>query len=156
MNQNTPMTRHDRMRDALTGIRRHPLRAAAICVPLVAVSVFTGTAMASAQPAATLDVPAAALNAAPAQHVLIYDNQLTGRKVTGMNSKAGVKVPWNVDGCDHDYGAPNQCVPWKIPAATPQADCAWLRSAGFGPLQVAGTNRQHLPVAHGYACPVSA
>jgi hypothetical protein len=85
--------------------------------------------------------------------VLIYDNQLTGRKVTGMNSKAPVKEPQNEDGCDDDYGAPGQCVPWKIPASTPQAACAWLRSMGFGPLQVVGTNRQHLPETNGYACP---
>jgi hypothetical protein len=157
MNRNTTRIQvNAKTRDVLTGIRRHPMRAAAICVPLIAVSVFTGTSMASAQPAVTLDVPAAALNAAPAQHVMIYDNQLTGRKVTGMNSKAAVKMPANEDGCDPDYGAPNQCVPWKIPAASPKADCAWLRSNGFGPLKIVGTNRQDLPVTIvngvSYAC----
>ena len=153
MNRNTTMVLSAKMRGVLAAISRHPVRAAAICVPLIAATVFTGTTIASAQPAATLEVPAAALNAAPAQHVMIFDNDLTGRKVTGMNSRAGVKVPWNVDGCDHDYGAANLCVPWKIPAATPQADCQWLRSMGFGPLQVVGTNRQHLPETDGYACP---
>jgi hypothetical protein len=155
MNQNTTLIKA-KARVALGGIRRHPMRAAAICVPLIAASVFTGTSMASAQPEATLDVPAAAVNAAPAQHVMIYDNKLTGQKVTGMNSKAAVKMPANEDGCDDDYGSPNQCVPWQIPAASPQADCAWLRSNGFGPLKIVGTNRQHLPVTVvdgvSYAC----
>ncbi len=49
-----------------------------------------------------------------------------------------------MDGCDHDYGAPNVCVPWSIPGATPEAKCAWLTSNGFGELKVYGTNRQDL------------
>ena len=160
MNRNTTMILNARLRGALRGIRRHPVSAAAICVPLVAAicvplvapSVFTGTTMASAQPAVSLEVPASALSAAPDQHVLIFANHLTGRKVTGMNSKAAVKEPPNLDGCDHDYGAAGQCVPWQIPAATPAAACAWLRSMGFGPLQVVGVNRQNLPEINGYVC----
>jgi hypothetical protein len=156
MIRNTTTILNARTRGVISGIRRHPMRAAAICVPLIAVSVLTSTTMASAQPAVPLAVPASAVQAAPAQHVLIVDNQLTGRKVTGMNSKAPVKMAANEDGCDYDYGSPNQCVPWKIPASTPQAACAWLRSNGFGPLKIAGTNRQDLPetMVNGvaYAC----
>ena len=148
------MNRNTKVRGALAAVRRHPARAAAICVPLVAVSVFSGTTMASARPQATLAVPAAAVNAAPAQHVMLFDNGLTGHAADAKPTAP--KVAWNVDGCDHDYGSPNQCVPWQIPAASPQADCAWLRSNGFGPLKIVGTNRQHLPVTVvdgvSYAC----
>jgi hypothetical protein len=146
MNLNTTM------HGALTRVRRHPARAAAICVPLIAASVFTGTTMASARPEATLAVPAAAVNAAPAQHVMLFDNDLPGR--TAKAKLATPKVGWNVDGCDHDYGAPNVCVPWAIPGSTPQAKCAWLSSNGFAELKVYGTNRQDLPEdAQGYVCP---
>jgi hypothetical protein len=141
------------VRNAVGSVRRHPVRAAAICVPLLAVSVFTSQSMASATPTPTLAVSSAAASAPSAQHVMLFDNDMSGQKVTGMNSKAPVKEPANVDGCDADYGTPGQCVPWTIPASTPAAACTWLRSMGFGPLKVVGTNRQHLPVVNGYACP---
>ena len=139
------------VRSAVTGVRRHPVRAAAICVPLIAASVITGTTMASARPQATLPVAVAALNAAPAQHVMLFDNNLPAQpaKVKLVTPK----IAWNVDGCDHDYGAPNVCVPWAIPGATPQAKCSWLTSNGFAELKVYGTNRQDLPEnSEGYVC----
>jgi hypothetical protein len=136
---------------ALTGVRRHPARAAAICVPLVAAIVLTGTTMASARPEATLAVSAAALHAAPAQHVLLFDNHLSA-KPTAIKPTA-TNLNTHVTGCDSDYGTPGQCVPWTIPGSTPQAKCAWLKSQGFGELAVAGTNRQDLPEnAQGYVC----
>ncbi len=145
------MNRNTRVRSAISGVRRHPARAAAICVPLVAASVFTGTTMASARPEATLTVPAAALNAAPAQHVLLFDNDLPSQ--TAKVKLVTPKVAWNEDGCDHDYGSPNQCVPWQIPGSTGAARCAWLESMGFGAIKVSGTNRQDLPEdAQGYVC----
>jgi hypothetical protein len=145
------MKKNITMRSALAGIRRHPARAAAICVPLVAASVLTGTTMASARPEATLAVPAAALNAAPAQHVLLFDNDLTGH--VAKFKQGAPKIAWNEDGCDHDYGTPNQCVPWQIPGSTSAARCAWLESMGFGAIKLSGTNRQDLPEdAQGYVC----
>jgi hypothetical protein len=145
MNLNTTM------HSALAGVRRHPAHAAAICVLLVAASVFTGTTMASAGPEPTLAVPAAALNAAPAQHVMLFDNDLPSQ--TAKVKLVTPKIAWNVDGCDHDYGSPNVCVPWAIPGATTQAKCAWLTSNGFAEVKVNGTNRQDLPVnAEGYIC----
>jgi hypothetical protein len=146
MNENT------RVRSALAAVRRHPARAVAIGVPLlVAVSVLTGTTMASAGPEARLAVPATAVNAAPAQHVMLFDNDLPSQpaKVKLVTPK----VAWNVDGCDHDYGTPNQCVPWQIPGSTSAARCAWLESMGFGAIKLYGTNRQDLPEnAEGYVC----
>ena len=145
------MNRNTKVRGALAAVRRHPARAAAICVPLVAVSVFSGTTMASARPQATLAVPAAAVNAAPAQHVMLFDNGLTGYAADAKPTAP--KVAWNVDGCDHDYGSPNQCVPWQIPGSTGAARCAWLESMGFGSVKLSGANRQDLPEdAQGYVC----
>ena len=145
------MNRNTKVRSALAAVRRHPARAAAICVPLVAVSVFSGTTMASARPQATLPVAAGAVNAAPAQHVMLFDNNLSGPAADAKPKTP--KVAWNVDGCDHDYGSPNQCVPWQIPGSTGAARCAWLESMGFGAVRVSGTNRQDLPEdAQGYAC----
>ncbi len=140
-------------KDVLGAVRRHPGRALAICVPVVAVSVFTGTSMASAQPEATLAVSPTQATAAPAPFVLNAASSLPGTHVVANKRAVRIHEAWNMDGCDHDYGQPDQCVPWQIPASSPEAKCAWLRANGFGPLQVLGTNRQNLPEnAEGYVC----
>jgi len=148
----------DARRAVITGARRHPWRtAAAVCVPVLAASVITGTTMASARPAPYLAVSSSALNAAPAAHVLNFGSD-PAKPVTDMKPGAvSIRESFNEDGCDHDYGEANQCVPWKIPGSTPQAQCAWLASNGFGALKVYGTNRQHLPEdAQGYVCATGA
>jgi hypothetical protein len=138
-------------RSALSAVRRHPARTAAVCVPLVAAGVFCGSTMASAAPAATLVVSPAALRAAPAPHVLFFDNDLPTPAPTAEPSAPVLN--WHVSGCDADYGTAGQCVPWTISGSTSEAKCAWLRSHGFGPLRVVGTNRQDLAQsARGYAC----
>ena len=146
------MNRNTMVRSALGGVRRHPARVAAIGVPLlVGASVLAGTTMASAGPEPTLAVAAGALNAAPAQHVMLFDNDLPS--APAQAKLVTPKIAWNVDGCDHDYGTANVCVPWAIPGATPQAKCAWLTSNGFTDLKVYGTDRQDLPEdAQGYVC----
>jgi hypothetical protein len=146
------MNRNTKVRSALAAVRRHPARAAAIGVPLlVAVSVLTNATMASAGPQARLAIPAGARNAAPAQHVMLFDNDLP--KTGAVVKSAPVKIAFNEDGCDHDYGTPNQCVPWQVPGSTGAARCAWLESMGFGAIKVYGTNRQDLPEnAEGYVC----
>jgi hypothetical protein len=135
-------------------IRRHPGRTLAVCVPLVAVSVFTGTTMASAQPEATLAVSPSAASTDPAPYVMNFGSGTPGKTRIVKNKRAvEVREPRNIDGCDHDYGTPGQCVPWQIPASSPQAACAWLKANGFGPLKVYGTNRQNLPEnSAGYVC----
>jgi hypothetical protein len=66
---------------------------------------------------------------------------------------APVPVPVQVDGCDHAYGKPTQCVPWTFPPGITDK-CAWLRVRGFGPVAVVGRDRQHLdPDGDGIACP---
>jgi hypothetical protein len=146
------MNQNSKVRIVMATVRRHPVGTAAIGIPvLVAASVLTGTTMASAGPEATLAVPAAALHAAPAQHVMIFDNHLP--KTGAVVKLSPTKITWHETGCDADYGTPNQCVPWTIPGSTGAARCAWLKSMGFGPLKVAGTNRQDLPEnAAGYVC----
>ncbi|HTR95325.1 MAG TPA: hypothetical protein VMI73_26635 [Trebonia sp.] len=142
-------------RSILTGVRNHPWWTAAVTVPVVAASVLTGTTMASARPQPTLAVSASALRAAPKQHIMSFGSG--GKKVYTRGHSKSVAESWHADGCDHDYGAPNQCVPWSIPGATPQAKCAWLKSNGFGALKVYRTNRQQLPEdGAGYVCGTSA
>jgi len=138
-------------------IRRHPGRTLAVCVPLVAVSVFTGTTMASAQPEATLAVSPSAASASPAPYVPYFGGSTAGNTHVVKNRDVPIKEPVNIDGCDHDYGTGSQCIPWHIPASSPQAACAWLKANGFGSLKVYGTNRQHLPEnSAGYVCAAGA
>jgi len=135
------MSRHRKVRGALTMVRRHPVLASAIGLSLLGASVFTSQSMASATPEPTLAVSSSALNAAPAPDVQVYAQ---GPAIKATYAPHTVNLP-HVDGCDRDYGSASQCVPWKLPAASPTADCAWLKSNGFGPLKVTGTNRQDLP-----------
>ena len=135
-------------------IRRHPGRTLAVCVPLVAVSVFTGSTMASAQPEATLAVSPSAASASPAPYVPYFGDSVSANThAVKKNRNVPIKEPVNIDGCDHDYGTGSQCIPWHIPASSPQAACAWLKANGFGSLKVYGTNRQNLPEnSAGYVC----
>jgi hypothetical protein len=141
-------------RAVLNRIRRHPRRALAICIPLAAASVLAGTQVAAAGPQPSLAVSAAQAAAAPAPLVMNFDDHMAGTVDKTSKSDSPVAERWNLDGCDHDYGTANVCVPWKIPAASPEEACAWLTANGFFlPLKVYGTNRQHLPEnAAGYVC----
>ena len=67
-----------------------------------------------------------------------------GKSVPNKRGPSKVPVPAHVDGCDHDYGTTNQCVPWTITGTTAAARCTWLTGHGFGPLKVYGKDRQHL------------
>jgi hypothetical protein len=136
------MSRHRKARTVLTTVRRHPVLASAIGLSLLGASVFTSQSMASATPEPTLAVSSSALNAAPAPHVQVYAQ---GPAIAATDRPHTVNLP-HADGCDHDYGSANQCVPWTIPGGSPTADCAWLKSNGFGPLKVVWSNRQNLPV----------
>ncbi|MEU1205849.1 hypothetical protein [Nocardia sp. NPDC005825] len=51
-------------------------------------------------------------------------------------------VPEAVDGCDHAYGSPGQCVPWNFPPRTHDR-CAWLRDHGLAALPVHGKRDRH-------------
>lgn len=101
------------------------------------------------RPAWHLNGPVNARVAAP--HVMPQATGLTGQKNLLVPDKSGptkVAVPWNVDGCDHDYGTPNMCVPWAVPGATTAARCDWLFQQGFAPFAVTGKDRQGLDPAH--------
>jgi hypothetical protein len=56
---------------------------------------------------------------------------------------ARLSMPVNVDGCDHAYGEPAQCIPWAFPAGTTDK-CAWLAAHGFTAVKVVGTDRHNL------------
>jgi hypothetical protein len=87
----------------------------------------------------------------PGQHVVPEATALTADKskvVPNQKGPAKVVEPWNVDGCDHDYGTANLCVPWAVPGATTAARCTWLLVNGFKPFKVLGTDRQRLNPAH--------
>jgi hypothetical protein len=138
---------------ALAAIRRHPARTAAVCAPLLAAGILGGSTIASAAPAPTLAVPPAALHAGPAPHVLLFGNDRRTPTPTPTVTVTAPVLDWHVTGCDSDYGTAGQCVPWTIPGSSSRARCAWLRSNGFGPLPVAGTNRQGLMEnGRGYVC----
>ena len=70
--------------------------------------------------------------------------RLGGTVIPNRSGPSTVPVAANVDGCDHDYGKPDQCVPWSIPGSGTAAKCAWLSTHGFGTLKVYGKDRQHL------------
>jgi hypothetical protein len=148
------MKLNDMGRSALGGVRNHPWRVAVVAVPVVAASVIAGTTMASARPEPTLAVSHSALAANPAPHVLTFADGTTGKKIAAKGTATSIPEPVHIDGCDHNYGAVNQCVPWTVPGSTPQAKCTWLAAHGLGPLVLAGENRQDLPEsAEGYICP---
>ena len=57
--------------------------------------------------------------------------------------KSTFSVAANVDGCDHAYGLPTQCIPWTFPPGTTDK-CAWLAAHGFTKLPVVAADRQKL------------
>lgn len=143
------------LRGVASGIRRHPGRAAAVAISLLAASVLTGTTMASATPEPRLAVSLTQLNAAPAQDINgTFADGLQGQVVKLHKDMAKLQARMGDDGCDHNYGNgnPNVCVPWQIPAPHGKA-CAFLLANGFTALTVEGTDRQHLDTNHdGIAC----
>lgn len=95
--------------------------------------------------------------AAPAPFVQLFSSdEPTTRPLPKLKSpKAPVKVPAFVDGCDHNYGTPTQCVPLTFPDGITgvAAKCAWLDAHGFTGLIVAGRDTQDLDAdGDGTAC----
>lgn len=129
------------------------MRAASIVITLLAgVTIAVGATAAAARPDPSLPVPKAAAGARPAPHILDFARGLRGARLKLPNGPHHVAVAWNVDGCDHDYGSANQCVPWTIPGP-PDSGCQWLAAHGFGPLKVRGRDRLGLDTNHdGIAC----
>jgi hypothetical protein len=133
-------------------IRRGPGLVIAILVLVVGAVVVAGTTAASAGPGPSLAVPAAAARPGPAPHILDFARGLRGARLKLPSGPHHVSVAWNVDGCDHDYGAVSQCVPWTIPTSAGHG-CQWLAAHGFGLLKVHGRDRLGLDTNHdGTAC----
>ncbi|MBR7837546.1 hypothetical protein KDL01_29980 [Actinospica durhamensis] len=125
---------------------RRLLIPAAVIVALLAAA---GVAASAARPDPHLSGPVYART--PGQYVVPQATALTGDKSKAVPNKKGpskVVEPWNVDGCDHDYGTPNECVPWVVPGKTTAARCTWLLAEGFKPFKVYGRDRQDLNPAH--------
>ena len=112
------------------------------------------TARAAPEPPSTADkraTPTTAVSAGP--HLQPYALALGGAVHPSLAPPTTpVAQPITVDGCDHDYGTPNQCVPITYPAGVGNR-CAWLIAHGFGPMKVVGTDAEHLDSDHnGIAC----
>jgi hypothetical protein len=128
----------------LGNVRGRPRRTALMIAPLVAgAAIFAGATASAAHDAPHLDVPAKAAAQRPGPYVHDFARGLKNKPLRNPRGPRHVTVAWNVDGCDHDYGTANQCVPWAIPAPAGQR-CQWLSAHGFGPLRVYGRDRQNL------------
>lgn len=126
---------------------RRILIPAAVIVALLGIAA--GVAVSAVKPDPHLYGPVHART--PGQYVVPEATALTGDTSRAVPNKKGpskVAEPWNVDGCDHDYGTPNLCVPWDVPGTTPAARCTWLLANGFKPFKVYGRDRQNLNPAH--------
>jgi hypothetical protein len=137
----------------ISSLRARPRRTALVAVPLVAIAAAVASATASAaHDAPYLAVSAKAAAQRPAPYIHDFARGLKDKPLKNGTGPHHVAVPWNVDGCDHDYGTPSQCVPWTIPAPAGQR-CQWLAAQGFRPVKVYGRDRQHLDTNHdGIAC----
>jgi hypothetical protein len=93
----------------------------------------------------TVDTPAPAVSAAPfVQH---FGDATATPQPPQPSPTAPAVVSVNIDGCDHTYGAPTQCVPYQFPPGVTDG-CAWLTAHGFGPLAVHGADRLGLDSNH--------
>jgi hypothetical protein len=58
---------------------------------------------------------------------------------------AGVELPYNINGCDLNYGTVKQCIPAQFPASVTDR-CAWLARQGLVSIPVNGIDRHGLDV----------
>jgi len=129
------------------GMSTRTLRSSILILTVAALLV--GGAAASAAP------PTAAPPTAPAAvsppHIVPQANGLTGHRFA---PEANRTVPYaaSSDGCNHDYGEPDQCVPLHSPASfhgskNKQFDCAYLTAEGWfsKPLLVRNDSQNVLP-----------
>lgn len=133
---------------------RHSNAISSTCLALGLVASAYLIPNAIARPAPPSRTPGTAPSAPP--HILPFADHLGLRAQGPLPRRASTPVPVQLDGCDHTYGTPNQCVPWAFPpgiANTTPAKCAWLNAHGLRDLPVHGTDRHHLDPRHrGLAC----
>ncbi len=67
-------------------------------------------------------------SAAPSPRPTVADQRVTPAPAVQLPSQY-------VDGCDHHYGSPTQCVPVNFPPGTHDR-CQWLRQHGLGSIPV--------------------
>ncbi|MER5641341.1 hypothetical protein ABT095_30900 [Kitasatospora sp. NPDC002227] len=94
--------------------------------------------------------------ARPAPHILDFAHGSALPTRTLLAPTDHTAVPADADGCQHAYGAVNQCVPRSFPVDvpdTPAAHCIWLLAHGYTELAVHGTDPAGLDTNHdGTAC----
>ncbi|MFI6481680.1 hypothetical protein ACIBH1_27385 [Nonomuraea sp. NPDC050663] len=112
--------------------------AVACVVALVVAGVVAGVM--ALVPGSTRETAAAA--ARPSPHVLPFAGRLGTPRERARRTPA--PVPPHVDGCDHAYGSPDQCVPWTFPERGGADRCGWLERHGLRPLPVHGRDRHRL------------
>jgi hypothetical protein len=121
--------------------------------PAAAAPAAGPSAMVSSRPGAASGGPPPTPTGGPQPHVQPYAQDPVGQVHPSMASPtAPVTEPIGLDGCDHDYGTVNQCVPLTYPPGV-ASRCAWLLAHGFGPMKVVGMDRENLDTDHnGVAC----
>ncbi|MCU7728511.1 hypothetical protein ODJ79_32775 [Actinoplanes sp. KI2] len=131
---------------------------AAVAPPVVVDSTWPSPSVAAVHSTTPTPpaVPSAGASPKAAPFVQHFGDGTTASPLPKQKSPtAPLKVPAFVDGCDHHYGTPTQCVPLVFPAgvAGTEGKCAWLAAHGFTDLIVAGKDSQGLDAdGDGVAC----
>ncbi|MFE5284354.1 hypothetical protein ACFRAQ_05195 [Nocardia sp. NPDC056611] len=86
--------------------------------------------------------PAPAQPQVPAPHVNEFAQHPAAPAQRPAPPTDKAPVAESVDGCDHAYGTPGQCVPWNFPPRTHDR-CAWLRDHGLTSLPLVGKRDRH-------------
>lgn len=125
-----------------SGMSSRTLRSS-LLILTVAVLLVGGAAASAAPPTAPAPVSP--------PHIVPQATSLTGHRYA---PEANRTVPYAAysDGCNHDYGQPDQCVPLRSPASfhgssNKQFDCAYLTAEGWfsKPLLVRNDSQNVLP-----------
>ncbi|MER5403447.1 galactose oxidase early set domain-containing protein [Streptomyces sp. NPDC002769] len=88
-----------------------------------------------------LQGPSALATDTASAHVHSFADSLEGTVTKGGKRRSSQKVSTTISGCDRHYGSVNVCVPTVFPAGVGKATaprCAWLKTNGYGRLEVNG------------------
>ncbi|MCX4577174.1 galactose oxidase early set domain-containing protein [Streptomyces sp. NBC_01571] len=88
-----------------------------------------------------LQGPSALATDTASAHAHSFADSLEGTVTKGGKRRSSQKVSTTISGCDRHYGSVNVCVPTVFPADVGKATaprCAWLKTNGYGRLEVNG------------------
>ncbi|WP_104814202.1 hypothetical protein [Kitasatospora sp. MMS16-BH015] len=130
--------------------------ASSAATPGTPVTTTAPPAPVAAPPTTPAPGPTSAPAEPPAPHIMNFA-QGTALPTRQLPPQSGsTPVAPDADGCQHAYGAVNQCVPRSYPAGvadTPAAHCTWLIAHGYADLAVHGADPGGLDGNHdGVAC----